>query len=198
MDTTGVWLAAVGTLAMMSLLIKENPYYRTFEHLFIGMSAGHAIVLGVNNIKNLVFTPLFTGGELILIIPLLFGCALYTRYSKSLSWFSRLPLALLTGTGAGLGIKGAVEAQFLEQVSATFLQMNTVNNIIFVLAVISTIWYFFFTYRQPKGVSWIPSMGRWVMMVTFGASFGNAAMGRLSLLIGRFQFLLRDWLNLLR
>jgi len=195
--TAGIWLAALGTLAMMSLLIKENSYYRLFEHLFIGMSAGHALVLGINNVKTTAITPLFQGGKTLLIVPVLLGCALYTRYWKNVAWMSRIPIALLTGVGAGLGIKGAVQAQFLDQIKATFLPLNTVSNVLFGLGVVSTIWYFFFVYKQPKAVSWLPVVGRWTMMVTFGASFGNAAMGRLSLLIGRFQFLLRDWLKLI-
>ncbi|MGE5578453.1 MAG: hypothetical protein ACM3WU_00285 [Bacillota bacterium] len=195
--TVGIWLAALGTLAMMSLLIKENFYYRFFEHLFIGMSAGHALVLGINNVKTTAVTPPIQGGKGLLIVPVLLGCALYTRYWNKAAWLSRIPIALLTGVGAGLGIKGAVQAQFLDQIKATFLPLNTVSNVLFGLGVISTIWYFFFVYKQPKAVSWLPAVGRWTMMVTFGASFGNAAMGRLSLLIGRFQFLLKDWLSLI-
>jgi hypothetical protein len=35
-------------------------------------------------------------------------------------------------------------------------------------------------------------------MISFGASFGYTVMGRLSLLIGRIQFLLKDWLGILQ
>ena len=35
------------------------------------------------------------------------------------------------------------------------------------------------------------------MMIAFGALFGNAVMGRMSLMIGRVQFLLGEWLGLL-
>ncbi len=196
--TSETWLAAVGTLAMMSLLIKENTFYRFFEHLFIGMSAAHAIVLGISNLQNLAFQPLFKEGQILLIVPVALGMALYTRYSKKMAYIAKIPLALLLGTGAGLGIKGAIQAQFLDQVSATFLPMDSFGNVLFALGVISTVWYFFFVYKQPKAVAWLPKLGRWTMMVTFGASFGNAAMGRLSLLIGRFQFLLKDWLSIIK
>ena len=37
---------------------------------------------------------------------------------------------------------------------------------------------------------------RYVMMIAFGALFGNAVMGRMSLMIGRVHFLLADWLGL--
>jgi hypothetical protein len=36
------------------------------------------------------------------------------------------------------------------------------------------------------------------MMVAFGALFGNVVMSRISLLIGRVQFLLGDWLHIIR
>jgi hypothetical protein len=34
-------------------------------------------------------------------------------------------------------------------------------------------------------------------MIAFGASFGYTVMARVSLLIARVQFLLRDWLHIL-
>jgi len=35
-------------------------------------------------------------------------------------------------------------------------------------------------------------------MVSFGAAFGYTAMARISLLIGRLQFLLGDWLRIIQ
>ncbi len=194
----GIWVSAVCTLAMFSLLYKENLFYRFFEHLLIGITAGHAIVLGFNNIKSLGLIPLIQQNQFKLVIPLLLGCALYTRYSKKLAWISSVPLAVLIGTGAGLGIKGAVESQFLEQISATFLPLNSIDNFLFAIGTLTTIWYFVFTYKQHKGTKWLSMVGRWTMMITFGASFGNAAMGRLSTLIGRLQFLWGDWLQIIK
>jgi hypothetical protein len=36
-----------------------------------------------------------------------------------------------------------------------------------------------------------------IMMIAFGSAFGNTVMGRLSLFIGRLQYLLGDWLGIL-
>jgi hypothetical protein len=33
-------------------------------------------------------------------------------------------------------------------------------------------------------------------MITFGAAFGFTVMGRITLLVGRFDFLFNDWLGL--
>ncbi|MBC7286752.1 MAG: hypothetical protein H5T86_01665 [Armatimonadetes bacterium] len=36
-------------------------------------------------------------------------------------------------------------------------------------------------------------VGIWFLMVAFGAGFGNTVMARLSLLIGRIEFLRYEW-----
>lgn len=62
--------------------------------------------------------------------------------------------------------------------------------------------YFLMTTRYTKhlggSVSIIPKVGRWFLMIAFGASFGNASMGFMSFLLGRVLFLVRDWLGLSR
>jgi hypothetical protein len=42
------------------------------------------------------------------------------------------------------------------------------------------------------------TVGRWVLLITFGAIFGNRVMAYVSLLIERIYFLLGDWLGLVR
>ena len=51
------------------------------------------------------------------------------------------------------------------------------------------------SFRENQVLKYIPEVGKIVMMFAFGASFGNATMGRLSLLIGRVSFLLKDWID---
>ena len=48
-----------------------------------------------------------------------------------------------------------------------------------------------------KGVAGgVSRVGIWFLMVSFGASFGYTVMGRISLLIGRIEFLMQKWLGL--
>lgn len=109
-------------------------------------------------------------------------------------------MSIVVATGAGLGLRGAVQAQLLNQVSATFLPLNSFNNLVVVLGFIIGTSYFLFTKRYtralegPLGI--LPKLGRWFLMIAFGASFGNASMGFLSMLIGRALFLVRDWLGI--
>jgi hypothetical protein len=70
---------------------------------------------------------------------------------------------------------------------------------------LATLAYFYFTWGvgEADGVGrrgvarWVASIGRYVIMLTFGAIFANTIMSRVSLLVGRINFLLGDWLNLL-
>ncbi|QUL99443.1 MAG: hypothetical protein IMF26_05215 [Candidatus Fermentithermobacillus carboniphilus] len=195
------WVAALITLAMFSLAIyKENPVYRLAEHAFIGIGAGHAIVTGVQVIQTSGINPLLKNAEYRLLIPMFFGILLFARYSKSYAYLSRLSMSLIVATGAGLGLRGAVQAQFLNQISATFLPLNSINNILIVVGFVTGLTYFIFSTRYTRylngKLSVVPRIGRCFLMIAFGASFGNASMGFLSMLIGRVLFLVRDWLGL--
>jgi len=63
-----------------------------------------------------------------------------------------------------------------------------------VVGVFCGIVYFFFS-KEHKGVTGATaSVGIWVLMIGFGSTFGFTVMSRVSLLVGRFEFLLNRWL----
>jgi hypothetical protein len=45
-------------------------------------------------------------------------------------------------------------------------------------------------------LGFVPKLGRWMMLMAFGASFGNTVMTRFGMYQGRILFLLRDWLQI--
>jgi len=57
--------------------------------------------------------------------------------------------------------------------------------------------YFFFSKEHKGALGGVAKLGIWFLMVAFGASFGYTVMGRVSLLIGRMTFMLRDWLHVI-
>ncbi len=194
-----VWLAAITTLVMISFVFRmDNKVYQLFQNAFLGIAAGNAVVVGWQNFDKQALKPLFEG-KIIYLIPIVLGLMLYSRYVPNMGWLARYPMALLIAAGAGIGLAGAVQAQFLSQVSATFVKLNSLNNIILFLGVLAVISYFFFTGTYTKALTGpgaiVTKAGRWVMMIGFGASFGNAVMSRCSLLIARLQFLLTNWLG---
>lgn len=54
----GVWIAAIATIGILSFAFKDNPLYRLVENVYVGVSAGHALVLGWINIRDQGIGPL--------------------------------------------------------------------------------------------------------------------------------------------
>ncbi len=195
----GVWIAAFLTLATFSIVFDENPFYRIAEHLYVGVSAGHAITMGWQNIRDLSWNPMVNKGDMVAFVPFLLGLLLYTRFLRGdMRWLNRIPASLLVGVGTGLAIGRTIQTDLLGQISATMIPLNNLDNIVILFGTIGAICYFFFSFKQGGPIKLGAQVGRWVMMVAFGSAFSNTVMGRLSLFIGRVQFLLGDWLGVLR
>lgn len=194
----GIWVAALLTLAAYSFLYKENRFYRAAEHIYVGAGAGYALVMGYTNVLTKAWDPMIKKGQIQMLIPMILGVLLFARFIKSTRWIARIPLALVVGMGAAIALRGAVLEQFLKQISATMVPLNSVNNLILVLGVAGVLSYFFFTFPRTKPLMIASRFGRWVIMVTFGAAFGNAVMGRISLFIGVLQFMFGQWIKLIK
>lgn len=206
-ETIGIWTAAIFTLAMYSFLYRENPLYRLGEHLVVGISTGYYIVLTYTQvIKPRLIDPVAQDGEFILIVPALLGLLYVTRFFPKIAWLSRYPMAFIMGTSMGVGFPLSMKASVLRQLEATILPLyeagmpwqNVFGNVVLVLGTLAALIYFFFS-KPHKGPFFGTGsrIGIWVIMIGFGATFGFTVMGRISLLIGRIQFLLSNWLGLI-
>ena len=193
----GVWVGALCTIAMFSFLWKENKVFRTFQHVYVGIAAGYGMVQQWKSIKNMAIDPLLKKGDLLLLVPVILGLLLFARFFKSVSWLSRWSVAFLMGLGAALSIK-ILETEFIRQAQATLVPLNSFNNIVLVFGTVTGLCYFFFTIKPSPALSGAAKIGRYVLMLSFGAGFGNAVMGRVSLLISRMQFLFGDWIHLIK
>ncbi|MBZ0271593.1 hypothetical protein K8I61_06130 [bacterium] len=215
------WFAAFLTLCILSFLYDDNPLYKFAEHLFVGVSAAYWMVMGfwTTLVPNLFgkLTPNLVSGvlegvkdntpEWHYVIPLIFGILLLTRISEKFGYLSRLSLAFIVGTTAGLNFVQYLKSDFMLQITQTITPLvaigaegfsfwGTFSNIVLFVGVICGLIYFFFS-KEHTGVFGAASrIGIWVLMISFGASFGFTVMGRIALLVGRMEFLLRDWMNL--
>ncbi|MFN3684922.1 MAG: hypothetical protein ACK41F_13460, partial [Fimbriimonadaceae bacterium] len=70
------------------------------------------------------------------------------------------------------------------------------DNWVFVVTLVSVMTYFFFSFRrEPPVVTGVRRLGRWLLMLGFGAFFGNTVMSRMSFLLDRLMFLVDDWIK---
>lgn len=199
-----IWIGAILTLMIFSFLYKDNPFYKFGEHLFVGVANGYYIVFyWHNSLKPNLFEPL-GAGEFIYVVPLLLGLMYFARFIPKVSWLVRIPIGFIIGWGAGLSIPAYFQAEVLRQLEGTVVTPHSFTNtisgvwsVIILIGVISTLIYFFFS-KEHKGVLGHASrLGIIFIMIGFGASFGYTVMARVSLLIGRIQFLLGPWLGLI-
>ncbi|MBI4721454.1 MAG: hypothetical protein HY769_00345 [Candidatus Stahlbacteria bacterium] len=193
-----IWAGVVLTLFIFSSLYKDNPFYRFAERLFIGATLGYAIALTWHNVIIPKIVLPLQHHEYILIIPLCFGLLYFSRFFPKQAWLSRWPMAFAIGTGTGISLPLVIQASLFKQLQGTMITSFTFSNIVLLVGVITTLTYFFFSTEHKGAVGKIARIGIWFIMVSFGAAFGYTVMARVSLLIGRFQFLLHDWLGLIK
>lgn len=200
------WVAAFLIISVYSVLFKDNPVYRVLECVFVGMMAAHTIVVNwFNFMKPTLVTRIGVEKKFSLLIPLILACMMYFRYSKKHGWIARYSMGFLMGIGAAYVLTKDLKPFFLTQARATMLPLwvpgdfaTTVNNWLIVFGVISVLMYFFFTVERKGPVKVFGTAGRMVLMVAFGAAFGNTVMGRVTVTLGQFQYLLGNWLGLVK
>jgi hypothetical protein len=223
--TVALWVAALFTLAVFSFLVGDNPIYKIAEAVVVGVSAAYWMVVGfwdvlVPNLLGKIWPsvvqswamPGLSGPEatrsLWYVIPLILGIMLLWRLSPRGAWIGRWPLAFVIGTTAGLRMIGFLHGDFLSQIRNTVLPLlvmtqgafdpwESLKNTIIVLGVLCCLVYFFFSFEHKGVIGKSAKVGIWVLMITFGASFGYTVMGRIALLAIRIEFLLDDWLWLI-
>ena len=204
-----IWISALLSLAIMSFLYRDNPFYRFAEHIFVGVANGWAVTFYWHNVLvPSLFDPLFRQGQLYYILPFVVGMLYFTRFIPRVSWLVRIPIGLYMGYYVGVSIPATIQAFIVKQVQGTILttqnfqawgagNMGVVWSVILFVGVLCTLSYFFFS-REHKGVLKVSArIGIIFVMVGFGAAFGYTVMARISLLIGRLQFLLGPWLGII-
>jgi len=210
-ETLWLTVAAFLTIATFSFLYKDNPLYKFAEHLVVGVSAGYfTMILVVTSLWPKLVEPLRAGNWLY-VIPGILGCMMFFRFSKKRSWIARYPIAIYIGIGTGLSLVVEMQARVIEQLNATIGIATTlkaaslagslstfdlIQNLIILVGVICGLAYFYFSKEHTGVFGGAATVGIWVLMVGFGASFGYTVMARISLFIQRIQFL-GDWWNAL-
>lgn len=225
------WVAALLTLAIMSFLYNDNRFYRSAEHLYIGVANGYGVSLTWHNVvvPNMV-DPLvgafrlvrehgfvevvFRGGELnvfnpfhdhnfFIILPMMVGALYITRFIPNISWMVRIPIGMTMGYYTAIAIPAAFKASIVRQLEASILTRADfdswwvlVYGLFIFVTTIATLIYFFFSAEHKGILKPISNIGILTVMIGFGASFGLTVMARISLAIGRFIFLFKDWLGM--
>ena len=182
-DLIGAILGFIFTLLVFSYVIGDNPLFRFTIHIFIGVAAGFATIMAVNNVLlPRLILPLFEGTpteRVLALVPLVLGGLLLTKISPRWSRLGNLPVAFLVGVGAAAAVGGAVIGTLFPQVYAsinlldlqtavaidTGLGLKLVNAVIILIGTLATLAYFHFGIssraQPPSQVQmWLTSSGQ--------------------------------------
>lgn len=208
MNIIGIWLGAFLTFCIFSFLYKDNPFYKLAEQIFVGLSAGYWLIYIVYNVlmPNLIVKlQQDFRANLILLIPATLGLMMLLRLFPKTAWISRFPIAVVIGTSAGISMMRYLNSDLVTQIAATMINpfasqspTEIIGSILLIVGTVCGVYFFYFS-RKREGIFAYPSkLGIWFLMISFGASFGYTVMARVSLLIGRLEFLLKDWLHIIK
>tara|TARA_B000000532_G_scaffold183795_1_gene149932 strand:- start:214 stop:936 length:723 start_codon:yes stop_codon:yes gene_type:complete len=203
LELFGVWCIVLLTLSIFSYLYGDNPFYKAAEHIFVGVSAGYIFTITFwdtiwpNLFGRLIPSYVQAGFEFDIsyLFPLFLGIFMLFRLSKKYDWLSRISIAYIVGMMAGLKFYVFLNSNLLTQIKSSTVNLSgsyfsIVNEVIILIGVISGLVYFFFSKEHTGIVGKVSRVGVYFLMIKFGASFGFAVMGRISLLIGRFEELI--------
>ncbi len=210
MEHFALWLSAFLTLGILSFLYKDNPWYKLSEAIFVGISAGFWVVTLFWD--NLVGK--FWDGwqdEPMLFVGAALGFLMLLRLVPKIGWISRWPLAFIVGATSGLWLMNYLASNIMVQVMATIQPLFStgyasgfdagwgaiISSLVIVVGTFTGLVYFFFSKEHKGAFGGAARVGIFFIMITFGASFGYTVMSRMSLLIGRMDFLLGDWLGMI-
>ena len=157
-----------------------------------------------------------TSGHWIYAALLPVGFMSYKVFSKKHNWMARIPLGIVLGVWSGQQIQSYFDTYgpqvragmkpiigtsgFLVPgsssgidpavISANVYWSQAISNFLFMFTLVSVLSYFLFSFDvKNKVLLKVNSMGRYLLMIGFGAIFGTTVMMRFTLVIDRMYFI---------
>jgi hypothetical protein len=200
-------LGAVLTLLIFSYLLGDNPLYRLALHIFVGVSVAYALIIALRGVILPALTPPDTSDpDLrllwgISLIGVVLGLLLLSRGMRGLSWLSDISVAVLLGVGVGVALGGALLGTLVPQLDAATNPavpelLWPLGQVVAIVGTITGLMVFSFTGRRPtrrllnRLLNGGARIGRWFILIGFGAAYGGVLVASLSLFADRVQYLI--------
>lgn len=147
----------------------------------------------------------------------------YYVFSKKNAWIARIPIGIIIGLWSGQQFDAwigrywpqlqnaaapiwpstneffrpsivGISPQELTEINSRVYGSQAVVNLIALITFLSVLSYFLFSFNfKSKVTTGFTKLGRYLLMIGFGAIFGSTVMMRFSLLIDRMYFVLIEW-----
>lgn len=161
-----------------------------------------------------------TTGQWLYAALLPVGFMSYMVFSKKHNWMSKIPLGIVLGVWSGQQIQayfdtygpqvragmkpivgtsgffvpGPTSGVAPEVVAANVYWSQAISNFLFMFTLVSVLSYFLFSFEvKNKLILKVNVMGRYLLMIGFGAIFGTTVMMRFTLVIDRMYFIWNEF-----
>lgn len=85
------------------------------------------------------------------------------------------------------------------EINSKLYPTQALNNLIFVVTLLSAFTYFLYSFElKTKFLRNFNKLGRWMLMIGFGAIFGSTVMARFALVIDRMFYIAIEWVSSLK
>jgi hypothetical protein len=130
--------------------------------------------------------------QLSYVIPFILGIFMLLRLVPKFGYLARWAIAYIVGMTAGLRFYSFLNSNVRMQIQASAVDFTSdwigiINALILFIGTLTGLIYFFFSTEHKGTIGKLSKIGIYFLMIKFGASFGFAVMGRISLLIGRMN-----------
>jgi hypothetical protein len=213
MDVTliGGIVASLLTLMVFSYLLGANPLWRLAQSLLVGVSVGYVSLVILTQVVAPQVARVIQPTEgtaptdrWLAAVPVALGVLLLLRVAYPGAWPASFALNLVVVVGASLALGGALAGTIVPQALDTMRLMDftklddagiaaLAGNVVLVLGVVCALAYFAFG-AKADGTRLAPIrqmsvVGRWVLVLAFGAILGSLATTFYAALIERLGFL---------
>lgn len=204
-------VAGLLTLMVFSYLIGANPLWRVAQSLLVGVSVGYVSLVILTQVVApqvaRVIQPAAGAAPAdrwLAAVPVALGLLLLLRIAYPGAWPASFGLNLVVVVGASLALGGALAGVIVPQTLDTMRLLDfskldaagiaaLVGNVVLVAGVVCALAYFAFGARpdgsRPTPVRELSLVGRWVLVLAFGAILGSLATTFYAALIERLVFL---------
>jgi hypothetical protein len=209
----GLIVGFILTLFVFSFVLGDNPLYRFAVHLLVGVSAGYAAVVVIQQVLWPIVQRFMENptdpSSIILFFPLLLAVLLLLKAFPQTAWLGNSSMAILMAIGAAVGLIGAIAGTLIPLVISPYnggefegLVGGFIGLLVAVLT-ICTLFYFHFTGRLDNDGSVILPVwqqyagvaGQFVITITLAALFAATLSTSLILLSNRVSFFIDEFGN---
>ncbi len=214
LNFVGSIVAGLLTLMVFSYLIGANPLWRVAQSLLVGVSVGYVTLVILTQVVvpqvARIIQPAADApptDRWLAAVPVALGLMLLMRIAFPGAWPASFGLNLVVVVGSALALGGALAGTIVPQSLDTMRLLDFNNplavagNIVLLLGVVCALAYFAFGARaggeRSQPVRLLATVGRWVLLVAFGALLGSLSTTFFAALIDRLLALIYTVVDLI-